>query len=147
MEPYHAGASMNIIQGNLFCDVRGYVTFINDLDLSPYKRFYMIRNHNEGFIRAWHGHEHESKAVICLQGAALIGIVSLTEGNPQTTVLTAASPKAVIIPAGHANGAMSLSDDCILMYYSDKTIEEAKLDDLRFPWDHWGYDTWKVEYK
>jgi dTDP-4-dehydrorhamnose 3,5-epimerase len=136
---------IGIIFGNQFCDDRGFVSFINDLDLSEYKRFYLVQNHEKGFIRAWHGHEHESKAVICIQGAALIGTAPIDSPSASKTIVSANHPKAVIIPAGYANGAMTLTDDCILMYLSDKTVEESKDDDIRFTWDHWGNKFWEVE--
>lgn len=141
---------MEIITGKQFCDDRGFVSFINDLDLSKYKRFYLVQNHTKGFIRAWHGHMEESKAVICLKGAAKIGLVGITLDTitpPQTFILSSTNPQAIVIPAGWANGAQTLTDDCILMYLSDKTVEESKNDDTRFPYDNWGADLWESEYR
>lgn len=143
---------VDIVIGNRFCDDRGYLSFINDLDLSKYKRFYTVENHKCGFIRAWHGHKEESKAVICLKGAALISLVPLdtpqSEKNaPFSVTLTGNSPKAVIIPAGYYNGAMNLTDDCMLMYMSDKSLGESHGDDYRQPWDYFGKEVWEVIYR
>jgi len=146
---------LELITGKKFCDDRGYVSFINELDLSKYKRFYLVENHSKGYIRAWHGHEHESKAVLCLQGAARIGIVELPpafsskppESIPEMKVISATNPEAIIIPAGYANGAQTLTDDCILMYLSDKTVEESKGDDHRYNWDCWDTDCWGVDFR
>lgn len=145
-----------IVEGKRFVDTRGYLSFINDLDLTKYKRFYTVENHRQGFIRAWHGHKKESKAVVCLRGAAKIAIINMEESEgiscyerpiPTTFIIDASNPKAVIIPAGYANGAMNLTSDCIIMYYSDVTIEEAKDDDFRFDWQHWDTKIWDSEYK
>ena len=45
------------------------------------------------------------------------------------------------MPAGYANGAMSLLPATKLMYLSDATLDETMADDVRFParhWDPWG---------
>ena len=155
MEVWRVGVRMKIIDGKKFCDDRGFVSYINDLDLSKYKRFYIVENHEQGFIRAWHGHKLESKAIICLRGAALITAVEFSSSgfDPDGEVcidritISAHGPQAVIIPAGFANGAKTLTPDCILMYLSDKTVEESKKDDYRFPWHHWGTGCWGTEYK
>jgi dTDP-4-dehydrorhamnose 3,5-epimerase-like enzyme len=142
---------MENIQGKKFCDERGFLSFVNDLDLSKYKRFYLVQNHKQGFIRGWHGHLKESKAVICIQGSAKIGTMQLTKDEQgvyplsatlEFTVLSATNPSALIIPAGYANGAMTLTSDCILMYLSDVTVEESHVDDYRFSIDR---TVWEVK--
>ena len=139
---------MELIQGNKFCDDRGYVSFINDLDLSKYKRFYLVENHEKGFIRAWHGHKQESKAVVCLRGVALIGLNRIgSEDEPEMQVISSHNPRALIIPPGHYNGAKTLTDGCILMYLSDRTVEDSHGDDYRLPWDEWGEECWIAEYR
>lgn len=155
---YQAGHKMEDIQGKQFCDERGYLSFINDLDLSKYKRFYLVQNHKQGYIRAWHGHQYESKAIICIQGAAKIGLIRMITnvGKPgnkfwspilehdtlEFKTVSATNPQAIIIPTGYANGAMTLTDDCILMYLSDKTLTESKGDDYRFPFDR---SLWEIK--
>lgn len=134
------------VNGNSFYDDRGVVKFVNDFDLSQFKRFYTVENHSRGFIRAWHGHKKETKAITCLCGAALIGIVNMETGEVTKYTLSANSPKVIIVPPGHANGAKTLTDDCVLMYFSDKTVEESKGDDYRLPWNNWG-GTWDEVYR
>ena len=48
--------SLDYFAGGRAIDDRGGLLFINDLDLSNYRRFYVVENHAQGFIRAWHGH-------------------------------------------------------------------------------------------
>jgi dTDP-4-dehydrorhamnose 3,5-epimerase-like enzyme len=141
---------MEIINGSKFCDDRGYVGFINELNLSNYKRFYTVENHEKGFIRAWHGHKEESKVVICLRGSALIGVMPLDYNEntaPVMTVLTGTSPKALVIPGGNYNGAKTLTDDCLLIYMSDKSLGESHGDDYRLDWDAVGTKCWEAKYR
>jgi len=134
-----------LINGKLFCDDRGYVKAINDLDLSEFKRFYLVENHSKNYIRAWHAHNKEIKGVICLQGSALVGAVELCTETISKQVLTSQSPQIYIIPAGYANGFKTLTDDCLLMFLSSSTLGESASDDERYPWDKW--DIWGEDYR
>jgi dTDP-4-dehydrorhamnose 3,5-epimerase-like enzyme len=66
-----------IFQGNRATDDRGSLGFINGFGISDFKRFYTVENHSSNFIRAWHGHLKEAKAIIVLQGSALVCAVEL----------------------------------------------------------------------
>lgn len=136
-----------IMKGNSFVDDRGTLYFINDLNIGEYKRFYIVENHAQNFIRAWHGHLKESKTVICVQGAALIGVVNIQEENqtPVKFTLSSHQPAALKIPAGYANGFKTLTADCKLMFLSTVTLNESKDDDFRFDYDHW--NIWEESYR
>ena len=54
-----------IITGNTSLDDRGVVKFINDFKFDNIKRFYIVKNHQQNFIRAWHGHKNESFCIYC----------------------------------------------------------------------------------
>jgi dTDP-4-dehydrorhamnose 3,5-epimerase len=141
-----------LLKGGLAVDDRGQVTFLNNLAKFEVKRFYIVSNHESGFVRAWHGHEREQKLAFVLQGAAMVktmtmesydrskGIVfpSITKDNLiaeyiQTFVLSANKPAALFIPRGYYNGFMTLTDDAQIMFLSDKTLEQSKRDDVRIP--------------
>ena len=107
-----------LIKGGLAVDDRGQVSFVNDFDFSGVKRFYAVENHQRGFIRAWHAHKKEAKYVMVASGSALVGAVAIDDwDNPAKDaqvhrhVLSARSPSVLYIPAGYANGFMSLSED------------------------------------
>ncbi len=141
---------LEFLPGGLAVDDRGSLKFINDFSLAGYKRFYVVENHKQGFIRAWHGHKHEAKAVVCLQGSAIVAGVKVDDWeNPspelpfERFVLTSAKPGALLIPAGYANGFMSLTADTILMFFSSSTLAESAADDIRFESRLW--DPWKIE--
>lgn len=136
--------------GGLGIDDRGEVGFVNDFDFAGVKRFYTVRNHTAGFIRAWHGHRREAKYVTVVQGAALLAAVPVTdwtapsrEAHVTRHVLSAHKPSVLLIPAGYCNGFMSLTGDCKLMFFSTATLEESRGDDIRFDARYW--DIWKVE--
>ena len=113
-----------LIKGGLAVDDRGQVSFVNDFDFEGVKRFYAVENHCRGFIRAWHAHRKESKYVMVVKGAALIGAVEIDDwDNPSKDalvhrhVLSERSPSVLFIPAGYANGFMSLTEDTKILFF------------------------------
>ena len=138
-----------LLIGGSGVDDRGEVGFVNDFDFSGVKRFYTVRNHRQGFIRAWHGHKKEAKYVTVVQGAALIGAVPVEDWDSPSRsvpaerfVLSAHRPSVLFIPPGYCNGFMSLTADAKLMFFSTSTLEESRGDDIRFHARYW--DIWEV---
>ena len=143
-------ANTLLIEGALAVDARGEVGFVNDFSLVGLKRFYTVRNHRQGFVRAWHGHRREAKYVTVVEGAALVGAVRIDDwANPGQDngvaryVLSAKKPSVLYIPAGYANGFMSLTDDAVLVFFSTATLAESQGDDVRYDARLW--DIWNVE--
>jgi dTDP-4-dehydrorhamnose 3,5-epimerase-like enzyme len=139
-----------LIKGDLAVDDRGEVGFVNDFDFADVKRFYTVKNHRRGFVRAWHAHRHEAKYVTVLDGAALVGAVKIDNWEKPTTdapvaryVLSAKRPAVLYIPAGYANGFMSMADDARLIFYSTATLVESRDDDVRYDARFW--DIWNIE--
>jgi WxcM-like, C-terminal. len=64
-----------IISGNKHQDERGILSFINDFDMEPVKRFYTIFHHDTTVVRAWQGHQVEQKWFVVLEGAFDIALV------------------------------------------------------------------------
>ena len=138
-----------IIEGGLAVDDRGNLAFVNDFHFEGVKRFYMVSNHRSGFVRAWHAHRREAKYVIAVQGAAIVAAVAIDNWehpskNAQVHryVLSAQKPAVLYIPAGYANGFMSLTTDTKLMFFSTATLEESRNDDVRYDARYW--DAWQV---
>lgn len=140
--------SLRLIEGGLSIDDRGEVAFVNEFNFDGIKRFYMVSNHRAGFVRAWHAHRMESKCVTVVQGAAVVAAVAIDnwecpskEAPVQRYVLAARKPSVLCIPAGYANGFMSLTEDTKLFFFSTSPVNESKQDDVRFasrywnPWD------------
>lgn len=141
---------ISLTVGDLAVDDRGVVSFVNHFSLEKYKRFYVVQNHANRFIRAWHGHRHESKAVFVSSGSALVCAVKPDDWDTPSAelpverfVLSSKKPSVLEIPAGFANGFMTLSADTTLIVYSSSSLSESLNDDYRFPSRLW--DPWKVE--
>ncbi len=136
-----------LLDGGLATDDRGTVAFVNGFDFAGVKRFYAVTNHRQGFVRAWHAHRHESKYVYVSRGAAVVAAVPIDDwDNPSPSqpvsryVLTATRPQVLYIPAGYANGFMSLTADAVLMFFSTSTVEDSRNDDVRYDarlWNPW----------
>lgn len=137
--------------GGLAVDDRGEVGYVNGFTFQGVKRFYVLANHRQGFIRAWHAHHHEAKYVLVVGGAALVAAVPIVGDWAQPdrsakvfrSVMSAKKPAVLYIPPGHANGAMSLTADATIMYFSTASMEETKGDDVRYDARYW--DAWNVE--
>src|SRR5438093_11036925 len=102
-----------LYEGGVSVDDRGLVSFVNAFDFANIKRFYTVRNHRPGFVRAWHAHRRERKYVTVVQGAALVGAVAIgdsldppRDAKTYRFVMSAAKPGVLYIPAGYANGFM-----------------------------------------
>lgn len=139
-----------LIRGGNAVDDRGALAFVNDLTLSDYQRFYVVSNHRVGFVRAWHGHRFERKAAVVVSGAALVCAVQIDDWDTPSKdlivhrhVLSERNPSGLVIPAGYANGFMSLAPDTRVCFLSSSSLEDAAGDDVRFPARYW--DPWSVE--
>jgi dTDP-4-dehydrorhamnose 3,5-epimerase len=139
-----------VIDGKLFVDDRGTLSFLNELSFNGIKRFYVVENHTKNFVRAWHGHMKEAKAFVAIEGSFLLGAVEMSDNlnpskNSEVTrvVLSASNPQAFLVPPGFANGLMSLSEGAKLIVFSSSTLEESQGDDYRFPYDYW--NIWQIE--
>ena len=142
--------NMKQISGGKAFDDRGSLLFINDLNLSLFRRFYVVENHKQGFIRAWHGHKEEAKAVVVLDGSALICAVKIEDwdapdkdAHVERLVLSSEKPGALVIPAGYANGFMTLTNSAKVMFLSSSTLEQSANDDYRFHARYW--NPWDIE--
>jgi dTDP-4-dehydrorhamnose 3,5-epimerase len=140
----------SLLRGGSAVDDRGSVAFVNDLKLGDFRRFYIVSNHAPGLVRAWHGHRFERKAVIVVSGAALVCAVEIDDWNSPSPdlpihrhVLSERNPSALLIPAGYANGFMSLAPDTRVCFLSSSGLEESAADDVRFAARLW--DPWSIE--
>jgi dTDP-4-dehydrorhamnose 3,5-epimerase-like enzyme len=143
-------ARPELIRGGVASDDRGRVAFVNDFDLDACRRFYVVENFAVGTVRAWHAHRHERKWVMALAGAALACCVEIDDWDspsPDAEVhrftLDGSQPAVLAVPAGYANGAMSLLPGTRLLYLSDAPLEASLEDDVRYPPRHW--DPWHVD--
>ena len=141
-----------VINGDLSVDDRGELMFVNQFNMELVKRFYVVSNHKQGFIRAWHAHKIESKYVFIVNGTALISTVEIDDWeNPSSDlivdkfVLTAKKPSILYIPSGYANGFKTLSTDTKIIFFSTSTLEDSINDDYRF--DAYKWNPWEIVEK
>jgi len=139
----------NLIQGNIIVDDRGQVGFVNGFSFVGVKRFYTVRNHHQGFIRAWHAHKKESKYVTVVNGAAVVCAVKIDNWEKPSKdlpihrfILSEKIPSVLHIPNGYANGFMNLTPNTLLVFFSTSTIEESQGDDFRYDARYW--DPWQI---
>ena len=145
-----------LYKGDIFIDDRGTVGFNNDLDLTDVKRFYTISNHSPGYIRAWHGHIKEAKYFTITSGSAIIGAIKMKAQGEKTILdysyqysqaLSGTLPSVYYIPAGFANGCKLLTADSKLLIMSTSTVEESKLDDIRFNFYAETFNPFEVDFR
>jgi dTDP-4-dehydrorhamnose 3,5-epimerase len=139
-----------LVEGGLAIDDRGSLAFVNDFDLGPARRFYIVRNHQRGFVRAWHAHREERKFITVVEGSVLLCCVRVDDWDEPSRdlpisryVLSALKPGVLAIPGGFAHGFMTLTEGAAVMVFSSRTLEESLGDDVRFPARHW--DPWQTE--
>lgn len=134
----------SIIDGGLHVDPRGVVSFVNDFDFEGVDRFYTIRAHRPYEIRGWVGHQRDHKWFYTVHGTVLIGAVKPDRWEHPASnlpverfVLSSEKPQVLHVPPGFATGSVSLTSDALLMIFSSGNIEDANMDDYRFPVDIW----------
>jgi dTDP-4-dehydrorhamnose 3,5-epimerase-like enzyme len=142
-----------LIDGGLAIDVRGMLSFVNDLENFVPKRFYIVQNYQQGYIRAFHGHQKESKLVFVLQGATQIKLILMEDYESKVEplavknyTLSAGKPQVLYIPPGYYNGFRTLTEDTKVMFLSSSTLEESKSDDIRIAWNCPSASIWNIDY-
>lgn len=136
-------------RGGIFCDI----TSGSEKLTGGIKRVYMCKNTDKGIIRGFHYHEFEEKLFYVPQGTIKFVLIKmiveqamylsehthensfyadeLDEWEITVKTLSEHSHEALYVPAGYANGWISLEDDSILIGCSNKTIEESVKDDIK----------------
>lgn len=131
-------------------DKRGILIYSNDFNVSNFRRCYHITHDNTKVIRAWQGHQKESKAFWVTQGAFLLQWVSIDDFSKPNKKLEVKScrldfetPRILILPGGIANGFQALEKHCSVMVFSNMSIESAKDDDYRWEKNYFMNAEWK----
>lgn len=134
----------NIITGGSFTDARGTLYFVNDFDLLPVRRFYIIDHPDTSVVRAWQAHKTEQKWFYVLTGSFKIVIVKPEEWIsaperpvPQEYVLRNGDNRLLHVPGGFANGFQALEPHSKLIVFSNYAIADAGTDDHRFDKNLW----------
>jgi dTDP-4-dehydrorhamnose 3,5-epimerase len=134
-----------VLKGFTHRDARGTLSYNNNLDISAFKRLYVIENSLEQPFRGWHGHEFESKIFIALDGKLRFGAVRVRDWfnpdpdeKPITAELESSDLDAFFVPGGYANSISSLKLGARALVLSSSTLQASMEDDYRFPAEFWG---------
>ena len=128
-------------------DHRGSLEYYNDLALDEFKRFYIVRNPKRGTVRAWHGHKVESKLIKVVNGIFIVCLIKVDNWEKPSKNIEILEYEfdndsgLIYVPPGYANGAMNVTSDSEIMYFSNLSLEESAKDDIRFKSNYW--DPWE----
>jgi len=133
-----------IIEGGIYDDDRGRLTFINEFNFENVKRFYTISNKSTEIIRAWQGHKIENKYFYVSSGSFILCAVKIDDwDNPSIDltvkkfVLSSKNSQILKIPAGYANGIKALEENSKLIVFSSNTLADSTNDDYRYDAEMW----------
>jgi dTDP-4-dehydrorhamnose 3,5-epimerase-like enzyme len=133
-----------LIEGNIFSDSRGSVSFVNDFKFTDIERFYIITNSEENPIRAWQGHKLDAKNFYCVEGSFKVSFVKIDNWEHpskqlkvESVVLKSSQSKVLQIPFGYANAVESLEKNSKLISFSTLALDQAPNDDVRFEPSYW----------
>lgn len=131
-----------LIEGGIFKDDRGTISFVNGFDFPQVKRFYIIENADSSLFRAWQGHKVEYKYFFPLEGNFMIYLIKVDNWDnpnkkliPDVYQVSSRKPVVLVVPPGYANGIKSLDDNAKLMVFATSTIEDAE--NIKYPHNYW----------
>ncbi|MBT7817402.1 MAG: hypothetical protein HN566_11755 [Polaribacter sp.] len=141
---------MKILTIDKCTDHRGVLVFANEFNTSLFKRCYHITHDKTNVIRAWQGHQNESKAFWVTKGEFLLQWIAIdtfqnTDKNLkiERIKLSFETPKILILPGGFANGFQALEEHSSLMIFSSMTVEKSREDDYRWESNYFINSQWK----
>lgn len=129
-------------------DLSGYYRIPADARDLNYN-MYFSEGKDKVSVRAWQGHQKENKFFYVTKGDFLICAVRIDDwDNPSKNLpikvfnLSDRESNVLVLPGGYANGIQANSEHGQLIVFSDKSLNESKDDDFRYPADWW-YD-WNI---
>ncbi|MFW5983069.1 MAG: hypothetical protein ACOCQ4_01100 [bacterium] len=132
------------IKGGSHTDKRGTLRFVNAFDLKNVRRFYTIEHPDTSVVRAWQGHEIETKWFFPLKGNFVVAWVKIDDfNNPSDNlkaehqILKADEPAVVYVPSGYANGVKALEPNSEIAVFSDLDVNESAKEKRRYPAEWW----------
>lgn len=133
-----------LYEGGISFDKRGSVSYNNNLTFKKIKRFYIVQNKKNNFVRAWHGHKKEAKYILCIKGKVKVSAVRIKDfkkpkknSKIYSWIINDKKPSVVFIPSGFANGTKSLLKGTKIFVLSNSTLKDSSKDDFRFKENFW----------
>ncbi len=134
---------INFIQGGASTDVRGDIKYVNDFDMSDVKRFYIIRNADEGVVRGWRAHRSEQRWFYVLSGTFVLDVVKIDDWQEASVdlpveriILSAEGNRILHVPKGYGTSIRMVKAPAELLVFADSLIEKAQDDDYTWPIDY-----------
>lgn len=131
------------IQGGSAQDERGGIRFVNDFDMTPVRRFYVIKNLDTVLIRGWRGHRIEQRWFYALSGSFSVDLVKIDDWDRpspdlevQNVVLRSTDLQVLYISAGYATAIRALEQGSELLVHADYPVSHASEDNYTFPVDY-----------
>ncbi|WP_312390652.1 WxcM-like domain-containing protein [Chryseobacterium sp.] len=131
-----------VIEGTVYSDDRGNLSYNNSFDLSEIKRVYYIENAGTDLIRGWTGHKVEQRWFTSVVGSFKIRLIKIDDWyNPTRNLdiieynLSSETPDVLHVPSGYITAIQSLEENSKLMVMADYSLGEVN-DDYRFPLDY-----------
>ena len=127
-----------LIEGDIFSDSRGRLFHINNLDLSPIKRMYVIENKSIFQYRGWKGHLVESRWFFCSVGSIEVHITPISSfetRDPKIKIynLTQEKMNVLFVPNGYSTLIKQSQDKSRLLVMSDYVLGDS--DDENLNWE------------
>jgi dTDP-4-dehydrorhamnose 3,5-epimerase-like enzyme len=118
--------SPKIIKGDSYLDERGAIIFNNTFDATVVKRIYFIENKLIEFVRAWQGHQIETRWFSAVSGSFKIKVITIDNWehpNPKLEqkqfILKAAKLDVLLVPKGNCTSIQALEPNSKLLAMSD----------------------------
>lgn len=145
---------INVISLKTYVDDRGYLIEIVRATDPFFKKFgqvYVVGSTSKGTIRAFHKHKKLWDYFYIANGSAKYAFYddrkdSKTYKKIDTIVLTQRDPSLIIVPPGVYHGWMALEDNTILISTASEVYNREKPDEVRVPYNSFGYD-WSIKFK
>lgn len=134
---------IDFIKGGGSRDHRGEICFVNDFDMAPVKRFYVIKNADTEVIRGWRAHKIEQRWFYVLAGAFELAVVQVDDWrNPSKDLaverytLRAEDQQVIHVPPGYGTALRAMEAESELLVFADYGIDHASQDDYTWPADY-----------
>lgn len=131
------------IKGGVSRDHRGEIRFVNDFDMTPVKRFYIITNADTELIRGWRAHKIEQRWFYVLSGIFELDLVQVDDWQSpscdlpiEKMILKADDHQVIHVPVGYGTAFRAMKEGSELLVFADYGIDHAGNDNY----------TWHADY-
>lgn len=126
-----------IIKGSIHKDNRGKVFYVNNFDLSPIKRVYIIENKDLNSERGWKGHLVENRWFYCSTGEIEIQVVCINDFEVKSPTieifkLSDRNLNILFVPKGFATLIKQSKKASRITAMSDYYLGKSDDEDLRW---------------